>query len=236
MLCAIALASCAEGYPAAEQSALSKELTPAAGKAGTGGAPQLPLGGSGAAGMTTSGTAGTTDSAQVGDPCLRGEVETCPCEGVQTEGRRTCLFDPASPLEGFFTECTSCRPPPADPVEQCSDGEKNGFETDTDCGGPACDRCMTGESCSTTGDCEDAACEDGVCTMATPPAGGTSGAAGASGGEAGSGDDDSGSAGSSSDEPVSSCRGQDRGTPCDRDCILPGNTAQCNLFGVCSCL
>jgi hypothetical protein len=235
---ALTATACAEGYPAVESSALTESFTPGRVDAGTGGAPQVPVAGSGAAGMAPTGAAGS--AAPDGAPCLRGEVETCACEEVEAQGRRTCVFDSASPLDGFFSECHSCQPPPPDPVEQCTDGEKNGFETDTDCGGPACDPCATGDACATATDCAESMCTDGTCTMPAPPAAGTSGGAGTSGaagsGDDGGGDVDDGSGGSSSQTPVSSCRGQDRGTPCDRDCLLPGNTAQCNLLGICSCL
>ncbi|HVW25872.1 MAG TPA: hypothetical protein VHC69_10905 [Polyangiaceae bacterium] len=52
------------------------------------------------------------------------------------------------------------QPPPA-----CTDGVKNGDETDTDCGG-SCPRCAGGGACNHGADCLSAACVNGVC--ATP--------------------------------------------------------------------
>src|SRR5215470_7953239 len=34
----------------------------------------------------------------------------------------------------------------------CTDGAKNGDETDVDCGGPACAKCRVGEGCAKTAD------------------------------------------------------------------------------------
>jgi hypothetical protein len=46
-------------------------------------------------------------------------------------------------------------PPPTGPT--CSDGVKNGLESDVDCGG-TCQRCPIGSSCNDRGDCESALC------------------------------------------------------------------------------
>ena len=53
----------------------------------------------------------------------------------------------------------SCIPPP--PPATCTDGRKNGSETDVDCGG-TCPRCATGKTCSTRNDCASALCA-GTC-------------------------------------------------------------------------
>src|SRR5262249_48510818 len=39
-------------------------------------------------------------------------------------------------------------------VTTCSDATKDGQETDTDCGGPACGPCAVGKSCQTGGGCQ----------------------------------------------------------------------------------
>jgi hypothetical protein len=46
-------------------------------------------------------------------------------------------------------------PPPTGPT--CSDGVKNGLESDVDCGG-TCPRCGIGFACNDRGDCESALC------------------------------------------------------------------------------
>ena len=46
----------------------------------------------------------------------------------------------------------------------CSDGAKNGSETDVDCGGD-CPRCLNGRTCSSRDDCVGALCKDGTCQV-----------------------------------------------------------------------
>jgi hypothetical protein len=49
-----------------------------------------------------------------------------------------------------------------DPVDDanpaCSDCQKNGFETDTDCGGDACSPCPDGKLCDNDADCKSGRC------------------------------------------------------------------------------
>jgi hypothetical protein len=45
----------------------------------------------------------------------------------------------------------------------CSDGIKNGAETDIDCGGGACATCTNGKTCSANTDCASAYCSAGAC-------------------------------------------------------------------------
>jgi hypothetical protein len=45
----------------------------------------------------------------------------------------------------------------------CRDGTRNGNETDIDCGGGSCPRCINGQSCFTRNDCAGAYCLDTVC-------------------------------------------------------------------------
>ncbi len=40
----------------------------------------------------------------------------------------------------------------------CFDGQKNGTETDTDCGGPSCAPCATGNQCLVASDCQSMSC------------------------------------------------------------------------------
>mmetsp|Transcript_25676 Transcript_25676/g.40981 ORF Transcript_25676/g.40981 Transcript_25676/m.40981 type:complete len:482 (+) Transcript_25676:1-1446(+) len=68
-----------------------------------------------------------------GSPCTSGG-SSGQCYG------RVCITD------------SSQLPTPAD-IEQCSDGTKNGDETDTDCGGGLCTPCTEGKSCSDDDDC-----------------------------------------------------------------------------------
>jgi hypothetical protein len=68
-------------------------------------------------------------------------------------------------LHGSFSTCIS--PPP----QFCTDGVKDGLETDVDCGGAtSCARCRDGQACTTTSDCAQEFsvfpspfCSSGVC-------------------------------------------------------------------------
>ena len=50
----------------------------------------------------------------------------------------------------------------------CTDGIKNGQETDVDCGGPQCPACQTGKACLVNGDCVSNACMANVCQPIAP--------------------------------------------------------------------
>lgn len=55
-------------------------------------------------------------------------------------------------------------PPPPDPYKppgwSCSDGNKNGYETDVDCGGQTCPPCSNGKNCLVDSDCESGVCDN----------------------------------------------------------------------------
>lgn len=45
----------------------------------------------------------------------------------------------------------------------CSDGIKNGAETDVDCGGNSCPKCANGQTCVISSDCTSSICNGGIC-------------------------------------------------------------------------
>lgn len=45
----------------------------------------------------------------------------------------------------------------------CTDGLKNGYETDVDCGGKECHNCLIGQACLASTDCESEHCSGGKC-------------------------------------------------------------------------
>jgi hypothetical protein len=53
------------------------------------------------------------------------------------------------------------------PGQTCSDGIKNGSETDVDCGG-SCPRCANGKACIVANDCISGTCSGGQCIPCTP--------------------------------------------------------------------
>jgi hypothetical protein len=58
-------------------------------------------------------------------------------------------------------------PLPSPPVPTCSDGIRNGTETDIDCGG-SCRRCADDRTCVAANDCISGTCPDGTCVACTP--------------------------------------------------------------------
>ena len=53
------------------------------------------------------------------------------------------------------------------PPPTCTDGKKNGSETDIDCGGGTCPTCAKGKGCSNSTDCVSGVCAAGKCLEAT---------------------------------------------------------------------
>ena len=49
----------------------------------------------------------------------------------------------------------------------CSDGIKDGSETDVDCGGGTCSKCANGQSCGGGSDCQSGYCSGNKCYPAT---------------------------------------------------------------------
>jgi hypothetical protein len=49
----------------------------------------------------------------------------------------------------------------------CTDGAKDGAETDVDCGGPSCPVCVAGARCVTSRDCKTGLCSGGICLVDT---------------------------------------------------------------------
>ncbi|MDH5676220.1 MAG: hypothetical protein OEZ06_29135 [Myxococcales bacterium] len=47
--------------------------------------------------------------------------------------------------------------------DRCADGMKNGFESDTDCGGPDCAPCPDGDTCVIDSDCQVGTCTSSIC-------------------------------------------------------------------------
>lgn len=58
--------------------------------------------------------------------------------------------------------CVNCALACAAPAASCTDGAKNGTETDVDCGG-SCAPCAAGMQCLANTDCSSASCVGGVC-------------------------------------------------------------------------
>ena len=55
----------------------------------------------------------------------------------------------------------------AAPAPTCTDHEKNGAETDADCGGPSCSPCALSQRCAVDHDCGQGLCRNGFCVDPT---------------------------------------------------------------------
>ena len=121
------LLSCAEGYAGIEAVRQSQSSPPAS--PGGGGSGLSGVGGTGGRGGGA-GTAGSSmppgmTSTGMGEPCLRGETVACTCVDKGTMGTKICVFDAASPLDGFYGDCARCpdpAPPPSDPGDVMTSG------------------------------------------------------------------------------------------------------------------
>ncbi len=49
----------------------------------------------------------------------------------------------------------------------CTDGVRNGMETDVGCGGPTCSPCARGMRCASDADCSTGSCRRGACVVCT---------------------------------------------------------------------
>lgn len=84
-------------------------------------------------------------------PCSPGQVCLGPSDC-------TSLVCSASTDGGADAAAGTCQAP------SCTDGVKNGTETDVDCGGGTCPACIVGKQCIAPTDCSDDICMTGVCS------------------------------------------------------------------------
>lgn len=95
------------------------------------------------------------DPGETGIDC-GGVCKPCPA-GVPCEEGKDCVTGVCDPDTLI---CARAR---------CDDGVWNGRESDTDCGGPTCDGCLTGQACIGNVDCQSGACDAGVCIVECSP-------------------------------------------------------------------
>ena len=94
-----------------------------------------------------------SNGAQDGDETDVDCGGSCPDGCGEGEG---CSVDDDCMSENCLDDGT-CGPMVDDAT--CTDGVRNGNETDVDCGGPDCDPCDTGEECMDGSDCASGVCE-----------------------------------------------------------------------------
>jgi cysteine-rich repeat protein len=89
------------------------------------------------------------------DACLVGCALAVCGDGYTHLGNEACDDGNAVDGDGCNNDCTA----PA----TCSDGLRNGDETDVDCGGPVCGGCGDAEECGANSDCASTFCLAGAC-------------------------------------------------------------------------
>lgn len=126
----------------------------------------------------------TTDILDDGNDCTKDECSGSTPKTSTFNQDTTCVLPGGSAGvcngKGKCVECTSnahCadRAPKCEGAPDagvcvslaCSNGTKDGTETDVDCGGPDCDPCNNGKVCATGADCESGVCAFQQCAQPT---------------------------------------------------------------------
>lgn len=86
--------------------------------------------------------------------------------GVQYQGSFYARNIEVRPGSSLVCDEGPTPPLPTSPVPgSCSNGVKDGSETDVDCGGLVCAACVNGRVCRVNGDCQSGDCQSGVCQI-----------------------------------------------------------------------
>lgn len=73
------------------------------------------------------------------------------------------IGDADSPDSGVDAAAADAGPADTGPAPSCTDGTRNGNETDTDCGGICAQKCADALLCSVAADCQSGVCTGGTC-------------------------------------------------------------------------
>lgn len=118
----------------------------------------------------TAGTAGHVDYSQVSIPQpheITQVNDSCQTASLLTEyycgGSNPVWTVNSSTIDCVAQGYTGCSNGACYGSATCSDGIRNGQETDVDCGGFTCNPCSGGQTCSISSDCESSVCNGGVC-------------------------------------------------------------------------
>jgi hypothetical protein len=121
--------------------------------------------------FATSGCLDVGEKCSKGSKCCSGfcgnEVCMCPCGQVECSGSCVSLQTDPHNCGACGNVCPSGICADAQCVATCTDGVKNGNETDTDCGGPDCPPCALGQHCLVNSDCQSGYCSNHFCATPT---------------------------------------------------------------------
>jgi hypothetical protein len=126
----------------------------------------------GSTGQTTQTTLSTTQATEPTSTTdvpttTIGETDTTADPGTTgSSGSNTTTTGSTSDATGSTSETSETGSTGGGPT--CDDGEKNGDETDTDCGGATCSPCADGLACLMDSDCEVMSCVQNTCGLPPP--------------------------------------------------------------------
>jgi hypothetical protein len=118
-------------------------------------------------GQTTQTTVNTTEPTSTTDVPTSTTIDDTTSTSGSSSGTASNTTDDSS-TSTDATGSTSETGSTTMPGPTCDDGEKNGDETDTDCGGATCSPCADGLACLMDSDCEVMSCVQNTCGLPPP--------------------------------------------------------------------
>ncbi len=106
----------------------------------------------------------------IGSPCtVNSDCTSNFCINDTCQSAPAPSLAPIGAVCAVNSDCTSnfCGTNNTCEATSCTDGVKNGLETDVDCGGPSCPPCSPGKACSLDSDCSSSSCQYGFCASST---------------------------------------------------------------------
>ena len=156
--CIVVLLGYVAGCGSADDQPTTNSIRPGTGGATTAGSGGKGGGSGGDAGVTggSAGMTSTNAGASGGTAGLGGRTNASGGSSERTGGA-------SSTVGGTSGTCSSgsCTTP------TCTDGQPNGNETDTDCGGGKCAACLPGRNCTVSSDCTSHVCAGSICSEAS---------------------------------------------------------------------
>jgi len=125
---------------------------------------------------TLGGTLGMVLGATATEETEAKKKKPCPACKKRKKGKCKANKPDGTACPGGTCQGGSCAAPQSAPPPgpTCSDGIRNGSETDLDCGG-TCPRCADFKSCGSRDDCRGALCQGDICRVCDPAVAGQCG-------------------------------------------------------------
>lgn len=114
------------------------------------------------AGSVSSQSSSGSEGATLSD----AENSTCPADKSKGSGSKDSEQEDADSTEPTGADPAEKDDASPEPDVSCNDNQKNGNESDVDCGGSDCAGCRVGQRCAQGSDCRSLNCQDGKCVKA----------------------------------------------------------------------